>query len=53
MTWNDPEIGIEWPQLVGRYKRSASAVGYRTDDVPFNLSNKYQKWIGLKDRVKF
>ena len=28
MAWNDPEIGIEWPELRGEYKGSASAEGW-------------------------
>ena len=28
LAWNDPEIGIEWPQIVGEYQGSASADGY-------------------------
>lgn len=27
MAWNNPEIGIEWPQMKGEYKSSTSA-GY-------------------------
>ena len=54
MAWNDPEIGIEWPQLVGIYKGSASADGYMLeDDTALNLSDKDQKWLGLKDTFKF
>lgn len=54
MAWNDPEIGIEWPQLKGQYKGSASAEDYMLEDrTPLNLSDKDQKWLGLKDTVKF
>ena len=27
MAWNDPEIGIEWPELKGYYHGSASSEG--------------------------
>ncbi|MDV5064049.1 dTDP-4-dehydrorhamnose 3,5-epimerase [Veillonella sp. YH-vei2232] len=27
MAWNDPEIGIRWPKLVGEYKETPSAEG--------------------------
>ena len=47
--WNDPEIGITWPKLLGEYKGSASADGYSVDGVPLNLSVKDQKWPGLRD----
>ena len=54
MVWNDPEIGITWPQLVGEYKGSASAEGYTLEDgTALNLSDKDQKWLGLKDTFKF
>ena len=53
MAWNDPEIGIVWPKLSGEYKGSASAVGYEMDGVPLNLSDKDQKWLGIKDTFTF
>ena len=53
MAWNDPEIGIVWPSLSGKYKGSASAEGYTIDGVPLNLSDKDQKWLGIKDTFKF
>ena len=54
MAWNDPEIGIEWPGLVGEYLGSADASGYTlADGTPLNLSDKDQKWLGLKDTYAF
>lgn len=54
LAWNDPEIGIEWPELVGEYKGNASAEGYMlSDGTKLNLSDKDQKWLGLKDTFKF
>ena len=54
LAWNDPEIGIEWPQVMGEYQGSASATGYTlADGTPLNLSDKDQKWTGLKDTFKF
>ena len=49
IAWNDPEIGIVWPKLTGEYKGSASADGYTVDGVTLNLSEKDQKWPGIKD----
>ncbi len=40
MAWNDPEIGIVWPRVVGTYSGSDSAAGYSIDGVPLNLSEK-------------
>lgn len=32
IAWNDPKIGIDWPQIVGNYQGTASAEGYRMED---------------------
>ena len=53
LAWNDPEIGIVWPKLDGEYSGSASAEGYTVDGVALNLSEKDQKWLGIKDTFKF
>ena len=53
MAWNDPEIGIEWSKVEGEYRGTASAQGYSVDGVRLNLSDKDQKWLGLKDTFKF
>lgn len=53
MAWNDPEIGIVWPTLEGKYNGTASAEGYSVDGVALNLSDKDQKWLGIKDTFKF
>ena len=54
LAWNDPEIGIEWPELIGRYNGSASREGYSlADGTPIKLSDKDQKWAGLKETFTF
>ena len=54
LAWNDPEIGVGWPQLKGEYKGTASAEGYTLEDgTPLNLSEKDQKWAGLSDTFSF
>ena len=54
MAWNDPEIGIAWPELVGEYPGSADASGYTlSDGTPLNLSDKDQEWLGLNDTFTF
>jgi len=54
LAWNDPEIGIEWPEITGTYSGSASGSGYTmADGTPLNLSEKDQKWEGLKETFRF
>ena len=48
LAWNDPKIGITWPQLSGTYTGSASAAGYTlSDKTPLTLSEKDQLWGGI------
>lgn len=54
LAWNDPDIGIVWPELAGEYKGSASADGYSlSDGIPLNLSDKDQKWVGIGETFSF
>ena len=54
LMWNDPEIGIEWPELVGDYPGSADASGYTlADGTALNLSEKDQKWLGINETFAF
>ena len=53
IAWNDPDIGIVWPHVIGEYKETASAEGYTLDDVQLTLSLKDQRWCGIKDTFKF
>lgn len=48
LAWNDPAIGITWPEVTGTYNGTASAEGYTlSDGTPLNLSEKDQKWLGI------
>lgn len=54
LAWNDPAIGILWPELTGSYQGTASAQGYAlSDGTPLNLSDKDQKWLGLEATFHF
>lgn len=54
LAWNDPAIGIEWPELTGTYNGSASAEGYAlSDGTKLNLSDKDQLWDTLENTFKF
>ena len=52
LAWNDPDIGIIWPELVGNYKGTPNGEGYAlTDGTPLKLSEKDEKWEGIKAKV--
>ncbi|MCD7975342.1 MAG: dTDP-4-dehydrorhamnose 3,5-epimerase [Phascolarctobacterium sp.] len=54
LAWNDPKIGIEWPDILGEYQGDASAQGYAlSDGTPLNLSDKDQQWPNLDSAFKF
>lgn len=54
LAWNDPAIGIEWPELCGEYRGTPAAAGYTlADGTPLNLSEKDEKWLGLAETFKF
>ena len=49
LAWNDPKIGIKWPELNGKYPGSASAEGYQmVDGTPLNLSDKDIQWATIE-----
>ena len=52
IAWNDPDIGIAWPQVTGSYRGTASAEGYALlDGTPLRLSDKDQRWQGFRDTL--
>ncbi|WP_028515419.1 dTDP-4-dehydrorhamnose 3,5-epimerase [Ruminococcus flavefaciens] len=54
LAWNDPAIGIKWPELVGEYKGNADCEGYALEDgALLNLSDKDKKWDTLENTFKF
>lgn len=54
LAWNDPELGITWPQVIGKYQGTASSEGYQLEDgTSLNISDKDQLWVGLKHTFKF
>ena len=56
LAWNDPAIGIKWPQVKGTYDGTPSAAGYTMEDgtaltlsgMELTISEKDQKWPGLE-----
>lgn len=52
IAWNDPEIGIIWPNLKGDYHGSPSADGYTIDGIPLIMSEKDQHWLGISSLIQ-
>jgi len=49
LIWNDPEIGIQWPEV-----QLAHGGGYcLSDGTPLNLNERDAGWLGLKDTFHF
>lgn len=45
LAWNDPSIGVVWPEVVGEYHGSADSAGYTLQDgTPLILSEKDKEW---------
>lgn len=54
LAWNDPEIGITWPEVIGEYGGNADSINYSlADGTELNLSEKDKKWLGIKETFKF
>ena len=54
LAWNDPEIGIVWPELSGSYQGNARSAGYHMEaGSPLILSEKDELWLPLKESFTF
>lgn len=54
VAWNDPEIGIQWPGVIGTYAGSASPEGYVMEDgTLLKLSDKDKVMKSFKETFKF
>lgn len=52
IAWNDPDIGIIWPEVIGQYRGNADSIGYQLQDgTPLILSDKDKNNIRLKDKL--
>ena len=50
LAWNDPTIGINWPELIGIYQGSACTDGYTlSDGTLLKISKKDQSWGCIAD----
>ena len=54
IAWNDPKVGIQWPEVEGTYSGSASPEGYKLrDGSPLILSEKDRRWQPLEQTFRF
>ena len=54
IAWNDPGIGIEWPDIVGEYYGTADCSGYMMKDgTQLIMSEKDRKWKSLSETMSF
>ena len=52
IAWNDPDIGIQWPEVICDYDIKANAKTYRLrDGTPLILSERDQNWQGIRDAL--
>ena len=54
IAWNDPGIGIEWPDIVGEYYGTADCSVYMMKDgTQLIMSEKDRKWKSLSETMSF
>lgn len=54
LAWNDPDIGIVWPELEGEYPGHPGEAGYTlSDGTPLTLSAKDRQQPGFQDTFRF
>ncbi len=54
LTWNDPDIGIKWPDVVGTYPGNGDSSGYHmSDGTPLNINERDENWPGLTGQTVF
>ena len=48
LVWNDPAIGITWPDVTGEYPGNGSSSGYHmSDGTPLNILERDENWPTL------
>lgn len=54
LAWNDPAIGIQWPEVMGPYPGSGACGGYTmADGTKLNLNQRDQEWPCLAEAFHF
>lgn len=50
LAWNDPDIGIQWPEVKGEYPGNGSSAAYQMEDgSPLIINERDQSWCGIKE----
>lgn len=54
LAWNDPAIGIQWPEIQGDYPGNATTEGYSmSDGTPLKINDRDQHWSNLEGTFQF
>lgn len=50
LIWNDPDIGIQWPEVKGEYPGNGSSASYQMEDgLPLIMNERDQSWCGIRE----
>lgn len=54
LQWNDPKIGIQWPDVIGDYPGNGNSSCYTMKDgTPLNLNERDENWPSLENQEHY
>lgn len=54
LQWNDPKIGIQWPDVIGDYPGNGNSSCYTMKDgTPLNLNERDENWSSLENQEHY